>query len=106
MGLTTSFSISENTITLINDKEVTKKYLLSFKNICKKLDIKLNRKKSSSDLIDFVDDRFGHDYRYSIDSSYIRKKLKWYPKTNLDVGLDQTIDWYLNNLTWKNNTEF
>jgi dTDP-glucose 4,6-dehydratase len=57
----------------------------------------------STDLIEFVTDRPGHDYRYSINSSKIKKDLKWVTKTNFDDGLKQTIDWYLANLNhWKN----
>ncbi len=50
--------------------------------------------------IEFVDDRLGHDFRYAIDSSKIREELGWYPKTNFDSGLKETIDWYSNNADW------
>ena len=72
------------------------------KLLCKKLDKKLNRKNSSLDLIEFVKDREGHDYRYSVDFSFIKKELNWEPKVNLDIGLDKTISWYLNNIEWIN----
>ena len=70
------------------------------KLICKKLDKKINRKNSSIALIDFVLDRDGHDYRYSIDSNYIKNELNWEPKINLHDGLDKTINWYLKNIGW------
>jgi len=47
----------------------------------------------SSDLINFVDDRPGHDFRYSLDSSKIRS-LGWKPKTSFEEGIKKTIDWY------------
>jgi len=57
----------------------------------------------SADLIEFVGDRPGHDYRYSMSSSKIKKDLRWSTKTNFDIGLQQTISWYLANQDhWKN----
>ena len=46
--------------------------------------------------IDHVTDRLGHDFRYAIDASKIKKELNWEPKTPFDKGLDKTIYWYLN----------
>lgn len=71
-------------------------------NLIKKLihltDKKLGRKEEESlNLISFVEDRKGHDLRYAIDISKIRKELNWQPKTDFDVGLNKTIDWYLKN---------
>ncbi|WP_394295226.1 dTDP-glucose 4,6-dehydratase [Methanotorris igneus] len=51
------------------------------------------------DLIEFVEDRPGHDVRYSIDSSKI-KELGWRPKYNFEEGLKETVNWYLNNKWW------
>jgi len=48
-------------------------------------------------LIQFVEDRPGHDQRYSIDSSKINKKLNWYAKKNFDDGIGETVKWYLDN---------
>ena len=47
--------------------------------------------------ISFVKDRPGHDLRYAIDSSKLKKKLKWKPKTNFKQGLEKTFLWYLQN---------
>jgi len=49
----------------------------------------------SGNLIEFVDDRPGHDLRYSLDSSKIRKSLKWAEKTTFQEGLEKTTEWYL-----------
>ena len=51
------------------------------------------------DLIEFVEDRPGHDIRYSLDSSKINK-LGWKPKHGFEDGLKETIEWYLNNEWW------
>ena len=50
--------------------------------------------------LSFVKDRLGHDFRYSIDSSKIKKKLRWKPIVNFDKGLIKTINWYLSNNDW------
>ena len=50
----------------------------------------------SSDLINFVEDRPGHDLRYSLDSTKIRNSLRWNNKTNFDDAIRKTIDWVLN----------
>jgi len=50
--------------------------------------------------INFVEDRPGHDLRYSLDSSKIRNELKWKPKHNFNEAIKTTIDWYKNNEKW------
>ena len=54
----------------------------------------------SEDLIEFVEDRPGHDDRYALDSSKIREELNWSESKNFEDGLQNTIDWYLNNDEW------
>ena len=54
----------------------------------------------SLDLIEFVEDRPGHDDRYALDSSKIREELNWSESKNFEDGLQNTIDWYLNNDEW------
>jgi dTDP-glucose 4,6-dehydratase len=66
------------------------------KLIIKEYDYLKENKNSSADLISYVDDRPGHDYRYAIDISKIKNELGWEPKTNLDKGLRKTLNWYLN----------
>tara|TARA_Y100000589_G_scaffold329009_1_gene374477 strand:+ start:12504 stop:13613 length:1110 start_codon:yes stop_codon:yes gene_type:complete len=68
--------------------------------ICSFLDSILNNKEPSSNLIESVMDRPGHDKRYAIDYSFINKKLGWSPKHSFNEGLEKTILWYLNNLDW------
>jgi len=52
------------------------------------------------DLIEFVEDRPGHDFRYSLDSSKIRTELNWSQKTNFENGIEKTIQWYQSNQKW------
>ena len=55
------------------------------------------------DLIEFVEDRPGHDFRYSLDSSKIRAELNWSQKVNFDDGIENTIQWYKSNQQWWEN---
>lgn len=57
----------------------------------------------SLDLIQLVTDRPGHDFRYSLDSSKMYKKLEWNPKYSFDKGIEYTIEWYLQNKQWWEN---
>lgn len=50
--------------------------------------------------IKFVKDRPGHDYRYALDNTKIRKELGWAPRVNLESGLAKTTEWYKNNRSW------
>lgn len=60
----------------------------------------LKRLNKSESLIEFVEDRKGHDYRYAIDPTKIKDELGWYPMTKFEDGIIKTIDWYLDNLEW------
>ena len=51
-------------------------------------------------LIEFVQDRKGHDLRYAIDASKIKKQLGWSPKTSFEKGMIKTINWYKNDRKW------
>lgn len=59
----------------------------------------INSLGKSDQLIEFVQDRPGHDKRYAIDPSKLRQ-LGWKPKYNFDTGIAQTIQWYLDNKDW------
>ena len=54
----------------------------------------------SNDLMEFVEDRPGHDFRYSMDSSKIKRELNWKTKMNFEEGLKKTVEWYLSNNEW------
>jgi len=66
--------------------------------ICANLDMLKPRAcgRSYHDLIKFVADRPGHDFRYSIDSQKIRNRLGWRPEIMFEDGIRRTIDWHLN----------
>ncbi|MGG3309181.1 dTDP-glucose 4,6-dehydratase [Paenibacillus lautus] len=51
-------------------------------------------------LISYVDDRPGHDRRYGIDPTKIMNELGWKPKHNFEMGIKETIQWYLDNKEW------
>ena len=56
--------------------------------------------KSYSELIRFVEDRPGHDYRYAIDPAKIQRQLGWQAELGFEAGLRRTIEWYLSHPAW------
>ncbi|MBL4681611.1 MAG: GDP-mannose 4,6-dehydratase, partial [Pseudomonadales bacterium] len=74
------------------------------KTICGILDNKIDDKPTGvnrfEDLIEFVTDRPGHDVRYAIDASKIKRELNWSPQESFATGIEKTIDWYLENKAW------
>ena len=72
------------------------------KTICSSLDAHINDKpnniNSFHELIRFVEDRPGHDYRYAINSTKIKSSIDWEPQEDFDSGIKKTILWYLNNM--------
>jgi len=52
------------------------------------------------DLITYVKDRPGHDVRYAIDASKIKRDLGWVPEETFETGLRKTVEWYLSNQAW------
>ena len=57
----------------------------------------------TEDLLNFVEDRKGHDRRYGIAPEKVRADLGWAPETAFEVGIKKTIDWYLGNKGWLDN---
>jgi dTDP-glucose 4,6-dehydratase len=74
--------------TVLNNIQIAKKILFNFKKITHSQNIRSK--------IYFVKDRPGHDFRYCLDSSKIKKKLKWKCKSNFDQRINETIIWYMN----------
>ena len=69
--------------------------------VCSLLDERSPRKEGSySDLISFVEDRPGHDFKYAIDSSKLKEELKWTPIESFETGLTKTVEWFLANDSW------
>lgn len=55
------------------------------------------------DLITYVTDRAGHDLRYAIDSTKLKRELGWEPSLQFEEGIEKTVKWYLENQTWMDN---
>ena len=74
------------------------------RTICKILDevkpSKFKNVKKYEQLISYVEDRPGHDKRYAVNISKIKKNLKWQPQETFKTGIKKTIIWYLNNIEW------
>ena len=65
--------------------------------LIKQTDILLGNPKGTSEaLVSYVTDRKGHDYRYAIDATKLKKQLGWKPKTSFEDALEETILWYIN----------
>ena len=77
-----------------SDNELTN--LEITRKICEIFD-DLYKSKNSKNLIKFVKDRKGHDFRYAIDNSFIFKELKWKPTMDFETGLRDTIKLYYKN---------
>ncbi|MEK7250623.1 MAG: dTDP-glucose 4,6-dehydratase [Bacteroidota bacterium] len=78
-------------------------YNIGGNNEWKNIDIvKLILKKvgKPESLISFVKDRLGHDRRYAINATRIKNELDWSPSYTFEVGIEETVQWYLNNQLW------
>ena len=58
---------------------------------------------NKDDVITYVQDRSGHDLRYSIDSTKLQTELGWSPEETFETGIKKTIQWYLDNKKWMEN---
>ena len=84
------------------DAEQTNLAIVNY--ICKELDETKPRSAGSyADLITFVADRPGHDRRYAIDASKIKKELGWAPQESFASGIEKTVAWYLSHQEWVKN---
>ncbi len=68
--------------------------------ICSKLDKKVPNTFAYKKLVEHVDDRPGHDFRYAINNDLMKKKFNWRPTIDISSGLDKTIDWYIEKKDW------
>lgn len=70
------------------------------RSICRLLDELRPRNSPYEDLIEFVLDRPGHDLRYAVDTTHVRRTLDWSPTETFETGLRKTVVWYLENEEW------
>lgn len=63
--------------------------------ICDYLDKTFPKEKSYREQIEFVKDRYGHDFRYAIDPKKIHHELNWYPQETFETGIVKTVEWYI-----------
>lgn len=68
--------------------------------ICGLMDDLAPKSRPHAELITFVTDRPGHDFRYAIDASKIASELDWRPRETFESGLRNTVSWYLTNREW------
>lgn len=102
--------------TVIEKGKVGEKYIIGGNNeiknidvvtkICSLMDEFLPRrnKKSYKDLIEYVDDRPGHDFRYAVNSAKIQQELGWKQIQSFESGIINTTKWYLKNKEWLKNS--
>ncbi len=73
--------------------------------ICDTLDKKVGLPANGEprrNLMEFVEDRLGHDRRYAIDASFIKEQVGWEPQVSFEIGIEKTVDWYLAHQEWVN----
>jgi len=68
--------------------------------LCDLLDQQVPMARPRRELIEFVEDRPGHDRRYAIDARRIKSELGWAPKMTFEAGLAETVSWYLDHTAW------
>ncbi|NTU96630.1 MAG: dTDP-glucose 4,6-dehydratase [Chlorobiaceae bacterium] len=74
------------------------------RQLCAIMDRKLGREPGESvKLVTYVTDRAGHDLRYAINSSKLQRELGWVPSITFEQGLEETVEWYLENEEWLRN---
>ena len=98
-----SSGISSIKLSLLSNKYDLLLFNIGGNNEWRNIDIvklilkKLNKPET---LIEFVEDRLGHDRRYAIDSGKIKEKLGWEPSVPFESGINQTIQWYCDHIHW------
>jgi len=82
--------------------DAEKQNIVVVKTICALLDARrpLADGRARESLITYVKDRPGHDRRYAIDASRLKRELGWKPTVDFEQGIARTVDWYLDNAAW------
>jgi dTDP-glucose 4,6-dehydratase len=87
-------------LNVLNHGEIGEFYNISSSEFLENLDVArkiIQYFGGDDDCIEFVQDRLGHDFRYAIDSTKIRRELGWKPLVTFEKGLSETIKWYIEN---------
>lgn len=79
--------------------EAERKNIEVVRQVCRLIDERMGEGQRE-ELITFVEDRPGHDHRYSMDTSRVSSEFGWKPVYSFDQGLVKTVEWYLNNRKW------
>ncbi|MEZ8879484.1 dTDP-glucose 4,6-dehydratase [Vibrio lentus] len=82
-----------------------KKNIEVVNTICDILDTLIPKDTKYAEQITYVQDRPGHDRRYAIDSSKMKRELGWTPEETFETGLRKTVQWYLGNSAWCQNVQ-
>ncbi len=93
----------ETLFSIIENGKIGEIYNIGSENEIKNIDILkmiLNIMNKSESLIEYVKDRKGHDRRYGIDPSKIKKELNFQSKFNFEIAIEKTIQWYKDNMKW------
>jgi len=88
---------------IIKQGKIGETYCLGGENELSNLDITndiLNLMGFGEEMIEYVEDRKGHDFRYAMDISKAKTELDWYPKIDFKTGLARTVEWYKTNQDW------
>ncbi|MBU1298290.1 MAG: dTDP-glucose 4,6-dehydratase [Bacteroidetes bacterium] len=88
---------------VLHKGKISEVYNIGGNNEWKNIDIVkllLNKLNKPESLITYVKDRLGHDLRYAIDASKIKRELGWEPRYTFEKGIDETTRWYLENKEW------
>lgn len=88
---------------IIKKGKIGETYCLGGENELTNLDITndiLNLMGFGEEMIEYVEDRKGHDLRYAMDITKAKNELDWYPKVDFKTGLAVTVEWYKNNQSW------
>jgi dTDP-glucose 4,6-dehydratase len=101
-AILTAFEQGANGATYLVGGNAERTNLEVVRTLCDLLDDRLGRVGAGStrQLITYVKDRPGHDFRYAIDASATRDALGWTPRETFETGIARTVDWYLANRAW------
>jgi dTDP-glucose 4,6-dehydratase len=101
-AILTAFDLGVNGATYLVGGNAERTNLEVVRTLCDLLDERLERAGADSthQLITYVKDRPGHDFRYAIDAGATREALGWTPRESFETGIARTVDWYLANRAW------